>query len=150
MSVTGYAYFKSIKEMCRNRKNIFSDIALQLQPKLKESDFGLFENKNHEELQAFPEYQAWLESNGTLPFPKGESRESFLKRCRDGFEESIFQAIEQHKKCVCFVIHGGSIMAVLSQFSEQASEFYDWLLKMEKVIRCIWMKKNGKRGERKC
>ncbi|WP_279230721.1 MULTISPECIES: histidine phosphatase family protein [Clostridia] len=138
-----------LKRCVETAKIYFPDIALQLQPKLKESDFGLFENKNHEELQAFPEYQAWLESNGTLPFPKGESRESFLKRCRDGFEESIFQAIKQHKKCVCFVIHGGSIMAVLSQFSEQASEFYDWLLKNGEGYQMYLDEKEWKEGQKK-
>lgn len=90
-----------------------------------------------------------MESNGTLPFPKGESRESFLKRCRDGFEESIFQAIKQHKKCVCFVIHGGSIMAVLSQFSEQASEFYDWLLKNGEGYQMYLDEKEWKEGQKK-
>ena len=34
-----------LKRCVETAKIYFSDIALQLQPKLKESDFGLFENK---------------------------------------------------------------------------------------------------------
>ena len=61
----------------------------------------------------------------------------------------MFQAIEQHKKCVCFVIHGGSIMAVLSQFSEQASEFYDWLLKNGEGYQMYLDEKEWKEGRKK-
>jgi broad specificity phosphatase PhoE len=50
-----------------------------IQEKLRESDFGLFENKNYEELKDEPEYQKWLDSGGTIPFPGGESHEAFLK-----------------------------------------------------------------------
>ena len=32
-----------------------------------------------------PNYQAWIDSNGTLPFPGGESRETFIKRREQGF-----------------------------------------------------------------
>ena len=48
-------------------------------------DFGEFEGKNYIELQKDPNYQAWIDSNGTLPFPGGESREAFIKRCEQGF-----------------------------------------------------------------
>ena len=101
----------------------------QIQSKLRESDFGWFENKTYEELKDIPEYQRWMESNGVLPFPGGDSHEDFLKRCKEGFDESVSKAVRENKKCVCFVIHGGSIMAILSQLSEQPSSFYDWILK---------------------
>ena len=77
MSVTGYAYFKSIKKMLETAKIYFSDITLQLQPKLKESDFGLVENKNHEELQDISGISGMAEIKMGLYLFKGESRESF-------------------------------------------------------------------------
>ncbi len=54
-------------------------------PEWREMDFGEFEGKNYIELQKNPNYQAWIDSNGTLPFPGGESREAFIKRCEQGF-----------------------------------------------------------------
>ena len=42
-------------------------------PEWKEMDFGQFEGKNYEELTDDPCYQKWIDSNGTLPFPGGES-----------------------------------------------------------------------------
>ena len=44
---------------------------------LSECDFGEFENRNYKELSGNTAYQAWIDSNGTLPFPGGESREDF-------------------------------------------------------------------------
>ncbi len=118
-----------LKRCMETAKIYFPNQGIQIQQKLRESDFGLFENKTYEELKDVPEYRKWMQSNGTLPFPNGESHEAFLNRCRKGFEESVSQALKQKKKSICFVIHGGSIMAVLSQLSEQPSTFYDWMLK---------------------
>ena len=44
---------------------------------LRECDFGDFENKNYKELSGNGDYQAWIDSNGTLPFPNGESMDAF-------------------------------------------------------------------------
>ena len=118
-----------LKRCIETAEIYFPDQLFQIQSKLRESDFGLFENKTYEELKDMPEYKRWMESNGTLPFPDGDSHEDFLKRCIEGFEESVSQAARENKKCICFVIHGGSIMAILSQLSEEQSSFYDWILK---------------------
>ena len=48
---------------------------------LRECDFGDFENKNYKELSGNGDYQAWIDSNGTLPFPNGESMDAFKSRC---------------------------------------------------------------------
>lgn len=117
-----------LKRCKETAQRYFPNIEVYEQNKLRESDFGLFENKNYEELKTVPEYQKWLDSNGTLPFPEGESHEDFLKRCKEGFEETINSCIRDDVRSVVFVIHGGSIMAILSQFSEKKSEFYDWML----------------------
>ena len=61
---------------------------------LKECDFGIFENKNYQELSGNPEYQAWIDSSGTLPFPEGESQEMFQKRCVRGFARCVEQCLK--------------------------------------------------------
>lgn len=62
---------------------------LQIIEELAECDFGEFENKNYKELDGNANYQAWIDSNGTLPFPGGESREEFKRRNLSGFERAI-------------------------------------------------------------
>ena len=57
--------------------------------RLRECDFGTFEGKNYIELSGNSDYQKWIDSNGTLPFPNGEDREQFIHRCVDGFLSCI-------------------------------------------------------------
>lgn len=102
-----------------------------LVPEWKEMDFGLFEGKNYQELNGNPEYQAWIDSNGTLPFPQGESREAFIKRCVDGLERIVREYPqffgEKDEKCICCIVHGGTMMALLSHF--YGGEYFDYQTK---------------------
>lgn len=91
--------------------------------KLCECDFGDFENKSYEELKDDPYYIRWLESGGRLPFPGGESHEDFVKRCVEGF----FEVLEKTDKTAAFVIHGGSIMAIMQNLF--GGDFYDYQVK---------------------
>ena len=94
-------------------------------PEWREMDFGEFEGKNYIELQKNPDYQAWIDSNGTLPFPGGESREAFIKRCEQGFYRMLIgikgrlQKMDEKqpasKITAGAVVHGGTIMAILSR-----------------------------------
>lgn len=82
--------------------------------KLREMDFGRFEAKNYMELSADPAYQAWIDSGGRLPFPEGEDRECFIKRTMEGFRQMTEQAWQENCGQIAAVVHGGSIMAILS------------------------------------
>ena len=93
---------------------------------LKECDFGLFEYKNYEELKHYSAYQTWLHSGGTIPFPGGESQETFQNRCIIGFEKAVEYLIQCNVKRAAFVVHGGTIMSILSAYSDPPSMFYDW------------------------
>ena len=92
----------------------------------REKDFGRFEGKNYEELKDDPGYQRWLDSNGTIPFPEGEGQETFFERTRLGFEQMMEHLMDLQCREAAFVVHGGTIMAVLSAFSQTGGEFYDW------------------------
>lgn len=55
----------------------------------RETDFGAFEGKNYRDLAGNPVYQAWIDSNGEMAFPGGESRENFIRRSAAGFREMV-------------------------------------------------------------
>ena len=58
---------------CRQTAEILFPGRAQVQiPEWTEMDFGRFEGKNYRELNGDPDYQAWIDSGGTLPFPGGE------------------------------------------------------------------------------
>ena len=88
------ALFVSPMERCRETAELlFGDCEQHIIPEFREMDFGLFEGKNYQDLQGDARYQTWIDSNGTIPFPEGESREDFIARCRQGFEEMLRIAI---------------------------------------------------------
>lgn len=105
---------------------LFPELSPVVIPEWKEIDFGIFEGKHHLELQEEKRYQAWLDSQGTLPFPEGESREEFLFRCDKGFRKMIEKIKEkkEENKVIGMMVHGGTIMALLSQYGQ--GEYFDY------------------------
>ena len=88
-------YVSPLKRCIQTAKLIYPTQQAKVIPKFAECDFGLFENKNYRELSECPEYQAWTDSGGTLPFPEGESREAFQKRSVDAFEQILKECREE-------------------------------------------------------
>lgn len=93
-------------------------------------DFGIFEGKHYIDLQGDESYQAWIDSDGTLSFPEGESREDFIVRCEQGFH-SMLRRLDKllFKECHCIItigliVHGGTIMSLLSRF--HGGEYFDY------------------------
>ena len=124
----------------------------------REMDFGAFEGKNYQELNGNTAYQAWIDSNGTLPFPEGESREDFICRCREGFFEMLREIEGLCSKNVgekgpigekteiplkiAAVVHGGTIMALLSSF--YGGEYFDYQVKNGGGYRCMLRFEKGR------
>lgn len=92
----------------------------------RECDFGEFEYKNYEELNGNPAYQRFIDTLGESGFPGGEEKRSFQQRCVKGFREALAQ---EEGRDVAFVVHGGTIMAILDYFSSPHRDYYDWQVK---------------------
>ncbi len=90
----------------------------------KEIDFGNFEYKNYMELTDNADYQAWIDSDGTIAFPKGESREEFVARNISTFRQLLVDTGDRITGTLPFVIHGGSIMAIMSELT--GNDYYDF------------------------
>ena len=73
------------------------------------------------ELSGNPEYQNWIDSGGTMPFPGGESMDEMTDRVMKGFYEAMDIADGLD---AAFVVHGGTIMAVMSRID--GGDFYDY------------------------
>lgn len=91
---------------------------------LEECDFGDFEGKNYKELSDNPDYISWVESGGILPFPNGESPADFKKRCIAAFDETTQKY--KDKSAISFVVHGGTIMAVLEKYALPKKDYFDY------------------------
>ena len=95
-------------------------------PEFRETDFGGFENKNYLELSGNADYKRWIDSNGTLPFPGGESREAVRDRCITGFHKMLEICDNAQAERVACVVHGGTIMQLLEIYGRPEKSFYDY------------------------
>jgi len=111
---------------CRETADIlYPDKSPILIPEWTEMDFGAFEGKNYSELKDDKRYQDWIDSNGILPFPDGESREDFIRRSCAGMDRMIDVLRQKAKidklyhsmeRTIGIVVHGGTIMALLHRY----------------------------------
>lgn len=115
---------------CRETAELlFPHKRLRIIDQLTECDFGIFENKNYQELSGNREYQDWVDSGGTLPFPEGESREQFRKRTLEGFSRVVTACIREKINAAAVVVHGGTIMNIMEAYGQPERSFYDWHVK---------------------
>lgn len=130
-----YLFVSPMKRCLETARILYPNLEYTIIPEWKEINFGRFEYKNYQELKKDREYQIWLDSKGTLPFPKGESREEFLLRCEKGFVkmyEKLYKKVEQAKYQinenfplkVGMIVHGGTIMALLSKHG--GGDYFDY------------------------
>lgn len=128
-----HVYSSPLKRAIETARAIYPKLEPIIVEGLKECDFGDFENKNYIELADSNDYSSWVSSNGTLPFPKGESHEGFKNRCTKAFLDIINdnKSIDKYtenavENVVGIIAHGGTIMSILEQLSTEKRSFYDW------------------------
>ncbi len=134
-----FVFTSPMKRCVETAQILFPDVKPVAIENFRETDFGLFEGKNYDELMADDrlrsEYQKWIDSGGKDAFPSGESREAFIERTLQGFRSMMDLVLENCSECcradvrgesvdVVAVIHGGSIMAILSALC--GGSFYDY------------------------
>jgi len=136
------ALFSSPMKRCLQTCGIlFPSVNAQTFSALKETNFGLFEYKNCDELNASkklaPLWQAWIDSNGKAPFPEGESQNEAADRVCACFLDNLHTFFSKNpNKTLCprgtsnhsktgvqnsdfphlsFVLHDGGIMGILGR-----------------------------------
>lgn len=131
-----YLFTSPMKRCIRTADILYPKKQPVIIPEWEEMDFGIFEGKNYRELCDNKQYQDWIDSHATLPFPGGESREAFIKRCKEGFYRMLRclsaglshteEPVGKRQITVGAVVHGGTIMALLS--SLYGGEYFDYQL----------------------
>ena len=93
---------------------------------LGEMDFGLFEGRSANEMEHDSAYRSWVEGGCVGTCPEGEDMASFSKRCVDAAWEIIASAAERGSESEVFVVHGGTIMAIMAELAVPIKELFDW------------------------
>lgn len=123
-----YLFSSPMRRCTQTARILYPKQEIFVIPEWVEMDFGDFEGKNYVELKENEYYQKWIDSNGTLPFPNGESRDFFTERCKQGFYKMLLQLKNQNQinsaMAAGLVIHGGTIMSLLSTFC--GGEYFDY------------------------
>ena len=103
-------------------------------PEFMEMNFGAFEYMTWQEIDQDPDpahraaYQRYIDSDGEIAFPGGESKAEFTKRVCDGFERAVLPLIQTQQDIV-IVAHGGTIMALMERYAEPHKPYFEWNVK---------------------
>ena len=114
---------------------LFPDLTPVVVEGFRECDFGAFENRNFHDLEHDPRYRAWVEGNCAGPIPGGEHPNQFMERCRRAFAPLLEQPAPG---TTALVVHGGTIMAILSGFVKPAQPYFSYQVKNGGGYRCQW------------
>lgn len=102
---------------------LYPGVPTEIVEDFRECDFGDWENKNYAELNGSADYQAWIDSEGEIPFLGGESRAEFAARCVRAFDELLTRNLQED----CAIIaHGGTIMAIMERYAKPKGNYYDF------------------------
>lgn len=94
---------------------------------IQEMDFGDFAGRSADEMVDDATYRSWVEGNCEGPCPNGESKAEFTDRVCMSLEQMLRTAYARGERRVVLVAHGGTMMASLSRFADEAREYYEWL-----------------------
>lgn len=130
---TDYLFAGPMKRCAETAALLYPALRPVTIPEWTEMDFGAFEYRTYRELQGDERYQAWLDGGGLGAFPEGESREAFVLRCREGMARMCAglcrmraadgaASADRPARAVA-VVHGGTIMALLSSYGER--DYFD-------------------------
>ncbi len=116
-------YRSPLRRCAQTAALLWPDAPVVVVDELRETDFGVFEGRTHEELQNDPRYRRWLAVGGAPP--GGESPEQAAKRAAAGLARVLADANGLARAGV--VTHGGTIMALLARYGAPARPgLYDW------------------------
>lgn len=116
-------YVTALRRTRETAAILFPDARQITVPGLREMDFGDFEGRSYADMEHDAVYRAWLDTECTGPVPNGEQLADFVARCCAAFRAVL--ATDKSDRLV-FVIHGGSIMAICSQYALPRRNYFDW------------------------
>lgn len=123
-----YVFVSPYIRCIQSAKALFGQTEAELEviEDFREMDFGAFEYKNYQELSGNPDYQRFIDSGGTIAFPEGEAPDVFRERCQRAYAQCMEEVQRQNWEKVAFVVHGGTIMAILEAYGLPKQQYFDY------------------------
>lgn len=114
-----------MKRCIETAELIYPGVKPEIIPEFRECDFGDFEGMSYADLNGREDYQRWVDSFGTLPFPGGESRAELTARCLQAFD-ALSQQVDEDS---ALIVHGTTIMAIMEAHAKPEGSYYDFQLR---------------------
>ncbi|SET32959.1 bifunctional adenosylcobinamide kinase/adenosylcobinamide-phosphate guanylyltransferase [[Clostridium] polysaccharolyticum] len=116
-----------MKRCIETAKILFPGQEYHVVEDFRECDFGKFEYKNYKELSKEEDYQRFIDSNGMAGFPEGELPGHFRERCQMAFVKEMKKwSSRTDIGSIALVVHGGTIMSLLDQYSQPHKDYFSW------------------------
>lgn len=122
--IAGYRVVTSGMRRCDDTLSIiFGGTRHEVEPDLREMNFGRFEMRSYEEMKNDPEYIAWIScDNDANLTPGGESGKQMKARVLAALERLLDDGRD-----ALLVVHGGVIAAIMEWlFSDECKNCYEW------------------------
>ncbi len=111
---------------CKQTANIlYPNKEAVLIENLREIDFGEFEGKTANELEALPSYADWAAGRISAA-PGGEDNTDFAKRICLGLNEIVRDMMSSSAEHAAVIMHGGAIMMLLSSCAVPRKSMVEW------------------------
>lgn len=119
-------YTSGLIRTVKTARLLFPGAQILKDPGLREMDFGIFEGKSSQDLENSAEYAAWLDTSCEGRCPGGEDKPGFINRCVSAFLGIFGRELLTGASSLNLVVHGGTIMAVMSELAEPELPYFDW------------------------
>lgn len=123
----GQVFTSSLVRTQQTARILFPRAELVPKSGLSEMDFGIFEGKSSGDLAHHAAYRQWVDSGCQAPCPGGEAQADFIQRCCVTFLPLVQEAYAQGQASCYFVVHGGTLMALLSQLARPCKTYFEWM-----------------------
>jgi alpha-ribazole phosphatase len=147
MSIQTKEVYGSDLKRCRETAQLyFPQATFKDYRSFRELNFGDFEMKTYEELKSYSLYRNWIDDPDKFTPPNGEDFKEFVQRVVNCFQQIIISNGEY-----TFVVHGGVIRTLLSQFTPHEDSFQQLTVSHRTIYSLYWSDildlKEGKRCE---
>lgn len=132
----GTVYVTALQRTAQTAAMLFPQAGQVVVDDLREMDFGDFEGRCYAEMEQDQAYRAWVEGGCLSPCPNGEGRAEFCRRVCAAFEAVIRDAALRGEQTLYFVVHGGTIMAIMERFARPQKDYYSYSVKNTRGYRC--------------
>ena len=138
-------FYTSPLKRCRQTLEVlYPSCNAQVMNGLAECDFGEWDGKSVEELQADEEFGRWI-AGESKTIPAGEDPEEFQSRVMSTFEAIVETAMKNGDSDTVICTHGGVIMLIMAAYALPRADMSQWAAESGcgftlRVTPTIWMR----------